>query len=178
MAPVIQPSPCICVNLRRASRAITELYDRALAPSGLKVTQYALLRAVFRAGTVTITDLAERVALDRTTLSRNLAPLQRRGLVRVSSGADKRVRQVSLAPGGQRAMERALPLWQQAQAQVRERLGASGIERLTTILADIQALPPADEAVTDTTSGRQHKRIQRTSPRNSPCNPPRGAPRP
>lgn len=175
---MLQPSSlCACINLRRASRAITEFYDWALAPSGLKVTQYALLRAVFRAGAVTLTDLAERVALDRTTLSRNLAPLQRRGLVRMSPGADRRVRQAGLTPAGERAMERALPLWQKAQAQVRERLGATGLDQLGAILARIHPLAE-QPAVIAAGRGRRPGPTRHTSPRSFPCSPLRGAPRP
>ena len=82
------PRSCICVNLRRASRAISQLYDEAMAASGLKVTQFSLLRAVERNEPVAITVLADDMELDRTTLARNLAPLERDRLLKRSAGRD------------------------------------------------------------------------------------------
>src|SRR3954454_25406477 len=81
-------APCACGRLRRATRALTQLYDDALAPAGLRLTQFALLRALKRSGPIGISELAARELLDRTALSRNLDPLIARGLVETVRGRD------------------------------------------------------------------------------------------
>lgn len=128
-------SRCTCVTLRRASRIVTQVYDEALERSGLRVTQYSLLGAVLRAGIANITGLAEDLVLDRTTLTRNLKPLERRGLIKVSAGVDQRERTVSLTAKGRETLERALPLWQHAQAMMQKRLGVRGVQTLASVLS-------------------------------------------
>ncbi|HLW02521.1 MAG TPA: MarR family winged helix-turn-helix transcriptional regulator [Ktedonobacterales bacterium] len=135
-------SPCYCVTLRRASQAITELYDAALAPSGLKITQLSLLRAVEREGPVSITALADAVYLDRTTLGRNLHVLEREGLVSLVPGFDLRERLVQLTDQGVATLEAAAPLWEQAQATVREALGKEQLKTLRDLLSQVGALTP------------------------------------
>src|SRR5215216_421883 len=103
---------CACANLRKAARAVTQLFDAALAPSGLKATQFTLLVTSRLSGEATINGLAERMAMDRTTLSRNLKPLARDGLLEVSPGGDGRTRLVQITSAGERALEEAYPLWQ------------------------------------------------------------------
>src|SRR5918994_5013719 len=88
---------CACANLRKAARAVTQLFDAALAPSGLKSTQFTLLVTSRLSGEATINGLAERMAMDRTTLSRNLKPLVRDGLLEVSPGGDGRTRLVRIS---------------------------------------------------------------------------------
>ncbi|HLQ27046.1 MAG TPA: MarR family transcriptional regulator [Acidiferrobacterales bacterium] len=134
-----KPSPCACTNLRRAARAITEFYDRNLEPAGLKVTQFSLLRSVLRAGPTSISALAEEVHLDRTTLGRNLAVLEREGLVALSPGRDQRERTVTLTHSGKRALDSAIPLWEQAQYKVMKALGRSGLDGLTSLLVKLEA---------------------------------------
>lgn len=128
-------SPCTCVTLRRASRFLTRLYDDTLQSSGLRVTQFSLLRAVSRADATSVTALAEELLLDRTTMTRNLKPLERRGLIKVVVGEDQRERTVSLTGKGREALNRALPLWENAQAVVRDRLGLKGLQALTSALS-------------------------------------------
>jgi len=120
----LAPSPCVCMNLRRASRAITRIYDRALEPSGLKVTQYSLLKNIEAYGPLNVSALAGLVALDRTTLVRNLKPLESAGLVEEVEGCDPRERQLGVTGLGRETIEVALPLWKQAQRQMSEQLGA------------------------------------------------------
>jgi DNA-binding MarR family transcriptional regulator len=91
---------CACKNLRRTARAVTQLYDETLRPSGLRVTQFTLLVAVAVSQPVPITRLADALALDRTTLARDLKPLTERGLVEVAAGEDRRVRVVRLTRQG------------------------------------------------------------------------------
>jgi len=134
-----QPSPCACTNLRRAARAITQFYDRSLEPAGLKVTQFSLLRSVLRAGPTSISALAEEVRLDRTTLGRNLAVLEREGLVSLSPGKDQRERTVTLTRSGKRALDSAIPLWEQAQHKVMKALGRGGVDDLTSLLVKVEA---------------------------------------
>jgi DNA-binding MarR family transcriptional regulator len=135
-------SPCACGRLRRAARALTQLYDDLMLPSGLRVTQFSLLRTLARDGTARISDLAEVLLLDRTALSRNLDPLVERGLVSTLPGRDARTREVSLTRAGERALSRALPYWKRAQVQVLKKLGTDRLEALTATLGEIEALHP------------------------------------
>jgi DNA-binding MarR family transcriptional regulator len=125
---------CACANLRKAARAATQVFDEALAPSGLRVTQFTLLVTSRLMGESTINELAERMAMDRTTLSRNLKPLVRSGLLEVRPGEDGRTRLVRLTPAGEQALEEAYPLWQQAQ---QETVSALGEERYEALLGDV-----------------------------------------
>ena len=115
-------SPCICTRLRRAARATNALYDIALAPTGLTTPQFALLRTLARTGACSLTAFGTATGHDRTTLNRTLGTLEREGLVRSGPGADKRERVVSLTPAGLAAIERAVPMWEHAQAEMAERV--------------------------------------------------------
>jgi DNA-binding MarR family transcriptional regulator len=128
---------CACANLRGAARAITRLYDDILRPSGLQATQFSLLVTIALASPTPITQLAERLVMDRTTLTRNLKPLQKQGLIQVATGEDQRTRLVSLTESGQQALARALPLWEKAQAQAVNTLGT---ERFKALLTDLSAI--------------------------------------
>jgi DNA-binding MarR family transcriptional regulator len=114
---------CVCFHLRRSARAITQLYDHILAPSGLRATQYTLLTVVRRTGGLTFSGLAELLGMDRTTLTRNLRPLERDGLVKIETGADRRVRLVQLTRLGERKHEAAEPLWTRAHNTVINGIG-------------------------------------------------------
>lgn len=133
---------CTCVAVRRASQAITHFYDRVLEPSGLKVTQLSLLRAVGRLETANISSLSATLQLDRTTLGRNLAVLERDGLVSITPGDDSRTRIVTLTEQGCAALEQAAPLWDAAQARLVEQLGSERLQALREMLSDIEALTP------------------------------------
>jgi DNA-binding MarR family transcriptional regulator len=131
---------CACANLRKAARALTQLFDEALAPSGLRVTQFTLLVTSGLVGESTINELAERMAMDRTTLSRNLKPLVRSGLLEVRPGEDGRTRLVRLTPAGEQALEEAYPLWQQAQRETVSTLGEERHEALLGAVARMVSL--------------------------------------
>ncbi|WP_354674406.1 MarR family winged helix-turn-helix transcriptional regulator [Cupriavidus alkaliphilus] len=133
-------TPCACTRIRRAARALTEVYDDALLPLGLKVTQFSLLRTIARLGTPSLTQLAGETALDRSTLGRNVGVLQRKGLVRLSEGEDLREHTVSLSPQACRLLEQAAPLWQQVQRRVEHALGAQGVAVLFDALARLEEL--------------------------------------
>jgi len=124
------PLPCACANLRRAARAVTQLYDRHLRPAGLRVTQFTLLQALQRAGLLRQGRLGELLALDSTTLTRTLALLHRAGWIRSTVGADRRERYWELTPAGRQRLERARPHWEAAQGELRRRLGTGAWESL------------------------------------------------
>jgi DNA-binding MarR family transcriptional regulator len=111
---------CACRNLRRTARAVTQLYDETLRPTGLRITQFTLLVAVAIREPVLVTRLADTLSLDRTTLARDLRPLTERGLVEIAAGEDRRTRVVRLTRQGRQAIGRAYPLWQRAQARIVE----------------------------------------------------------
>jgi DNA-binding MarR family transcriptional regulator len=127
-------SGCVCAHVRMAARAITQIYDEALRPAGLRVTQFGILSVVRQLGPVTLTRLAEATQTDRTTLTRNLGPLSRKRWIRVARGTDRREREVTLTEEGRATLRAALPHWERAQAQMAERLGS---ERLTRLLGDL-----------------------------------------
>lgn len=135
----LHPLQCTCFNLRRAARVVTQLFDEALRPSGLRSTQFSILAVVNTVGSSTINELARALVMDRTTLARNLKPLDKQGLVEVVSGKDLRTRQVTLTAKGRKVLARALPLWEQAQRDVIERLGDGPwynlMERLQQVVA-------------------------------------------
>lgn len=125
---------CTCGKLRRTARRLTQAYDRALKPAGLRLTQYSVLaNAALRPG-LSITDLAERMAMDRTTLTRNLRPLERAGWVRVAPGPDRRSRAVEITAAGRGVYERALPLWREAERAFRRGLGRDETAALHDLL--------------------------------------------
>jgi DNA-binding MarR family transcriptional regulator len=121
-------TPCACATLRRAARAVTAAYDAALAPSGLRITQFSILRRLARLGPLPVTRLAAESALDRSTMGRNLNPLERRGLVRIEVGnVDQRERVVHLTAAGETALEAALPHWRKAQERIAAMVQPSAI---------------------------------------------------
>lgn len=128
---------CACFALRKAARAVTQAFDEALRPTGLQPTQFSLLVAVRLLGEVSVSDLAEEVVADPTTLSRNLAVLQRRGLVTVAAGTDRRTRLVRLADEGHAMLARALPAWQEMNRRLSQEMGG---ERLTEVVRQVDML--------------------------------------
>ena len=128
---------CIGVNLRKASRAVTQLYEEVMRPCGLLPTQFSLLVATRRLGPVSISSLAEALVMDRTTLTRNLKPLERDGFLVVKPGKDdQRSREVTLTTKGLDQLERALPLWKKAQQRMTQELGT---DRLNQLLGNLAA---------------------------------------
>jgi DNA-binding MarR family transcriptional regulator len=131
---------CACTRVRRAARLLTDNYDEALKPLGLKVTQFSLLRTVARMEAPSLTALAQEMALDRSTLGRNVAVLQRAGLVDLSEGGDLRERTVSLTSKARRLLARAIPRWEEAQHRVDRTLGNQGVSTLFELLGRLEAL--------------------------------------
>jgi DNA-binding MarR family transcriptional regulator len=128
---------CVCNNLRRASRAATNYYDGLFAQTGdlhLRVSQCTILVVLYLTGPQTINALAEKLALDRTTLTRNLKPLAQDGLLTIASGNDQRTRVVMLTAQGEEALLRVLPLWEEAQAHM---IAGMGHEQVAALLAQL-----------------------------------------
>ena len=122
------PSPqdvtaCTCFNLRKAARVVSQAYDGALKPVGIKATQFSVLATLDTLVDLPMTQLAEQLLINRTALSRNLKPLERDGLVRLASEADQRVRLVTLTPAGKRIFDKALPLWAAMQDEMAATMG-------------------------------------------------------
>ena len=132
-------SSCIGTRVRRTARVVGNYYDMHLKSVGLKGTQFTLLNAIFLNPSITITQLADLLLLNRTTLNRNLKPLERQGLVRTSSGKDQRTRVLNLTQEGRNILQSALPLWLEAQSGVVETLGIR-IQRLTEDLSQLEKL--------------------------------------
>jgi len=126
---------CACATLRETSRTLTRMYDEALKPSGLLATQYIVLVAIQKDQPATIGQLAETLVMDRTTLTRNLKPLEKSGLIVSGTGEDQRTHVVSLTLKGKTAMEKAFPLWRKVQGHVATTLGP---KRLAHLLSDLK----------------------------------------
>ena len=128
---------CACFKVRKAARAITKLYEEMLRPSGLRATQFSLLMATRVMGPVTVVKLAEIMVMDRTTLTRNLQILEKRRLITIKRGEDRREREVTLTAAGMEVLTKAVPLWEEAQNRVEEGLGE---ERLQNLLGDLSEM--------------------------------------
>ena len=118
--------PCACANLRRAARVVSQRYEQALRPVGIKGTQFTLLQALTMAGSITQGRLGEILGLDSTTLTRTLALLRRKGWIQSTPGEDRREVRLALTPSGRRKYGIALPYWESAQRQFRTALGEAG----------------------------------------------------
>ncbi len=131
---------CATANVRKASRAVTKVYAECLARAGLEPTQYSLLVACSLFEGVTVSKLAEVFVMDRSALARNLGVMEKRGLLRVKPGEDRRTRKVTLTENGKAALAEALPHWRAAQGKVERKFGA---ERLGRLLSELKALMSA-----------------------------------
>ena len=141
---------CVCFHLRRSARTITQVYDRILAPSGLRGTQFTLLTVVRRTGGLPFSSLAEVLGMDRTTLTRNLRPLERDGLLKIEAGTDRRVRLVKLTRLGERKQTQAQPLWAEAHRRITHGIGQATWKTLRqdlsrTIAVGLEAIAEQDQ---------------------------------
>jgi DNA-binding MarR family transcriptional regulator len=134
------PLTCMGLHVRRASRILTQAYNEALRPVGLVSSQFTLLVAINLMGATAIGTLAQQLFTDQTTLTRNLKLLATKGLIKIEAGEDRRVRIVSLTDRGSEVLALALPLWEQVQADLADRFGASKWQTLLSLLSDITAL--------------------------------------
>jgi DNA-binding MarR family transcriptional regulator len=131
---------CACFNFRKASRAVTQFFDGVLQPSGLRSTQFVMLVAIGAEGRPTLPELARALTVDRSTLTRNLQPLERDGLLRVSGGKGERASVVRLTPKGERLLAHTVPLWEKAQTRFVEQFGG---QRWPNMLDDLNRVVDA-----------------------------------
>lgn len=115
--------PCQCASLRRAARALTQLYEQSLRPLGLRATQFTVLQALELAGEVSQGELGQMLVMDSTSLTRTLEIMRRRGWIVKRPGKDQRERRLSLSQSGREQSRRATPAWEKAQGRLRRQLG-------------------------------------------------------
>jgi DNA-binding MarR family transcriptional regulator len=132
------PAGCNCLALRQAARHVSQFYDQFLAPSGLRTTQYSILARLQRKGAMTINALAADLVTDRTTLGRNLLPLQREGLITIEPGqADRRSKEIRLTDTGAARVRSARKGWEEAQAQFEGAFGVKRAKELRALLHEV-----------------------------------------
>jgi DNA-binding MarR family transcriptional regulator len=127
-------SICVCHKSRMAMRSVTRAYDEALRPTGLRATQLLLLVAIAAEGAVSISALANAMGMDRTTLTRNVEPLEKEGLIQRGEEGWRRSRSLKLTGAGRSLMSRAIPLWEAAQRDLRGKLGEKDWAAVHTVL--------------------------------------------
>lgn len=138
-SPAPAPGPCVCSQVRRIARKLSSLYDTVLSPENLTITQYSLLANIGRAGQLSHSVLAEKVGMERTTLTRNLRPLTRAKWVTAATGEDRRQHLLQLTAAGKRKLLRSLPLWEEAQRQFLAQMGSESLQDLRGRLASAEA---------------------------------------
>jgi DNA-binding MarR family transcriptional regulator len=131
--------PCTCSQVRRLARKLSSLYDTFLSSEDLTITQYSLLANIERAGQLSHAALAEKVGMERTTLTRNLRPLTRAKWVVAATGKDRRQHMLQLTAAGRRKLVRSLPLWEEAQGQFLSQIGAESLQELRTLLTSAES---------------------------------------
>ncbi|MBV9568912.1 MAG: winged helix-turn-helix transcriptional regulator [Hyphomicrobiales bacterium] len=131
---------CTCLAVRQAARHISQFYDQHLASAGLRTTQFSILAKLNRLGPMTINALADELVMDRTTLGRNILPLEREGLLAISPGrTDRRKKELHVTPGGIERLRVALKGWSEAQAQFAGAFGPERTRGLRTLLFDVSS---------------------------------------
>jgi DNA-binding MarR family transcriptional regulator len=132
------PAACNCLALRQATRHVTQFYDGFLVPAGIRATQYSILARLSRKGAMTINALAAELVMDRTTLGRNIRPLQRDGLVAIGSGeSDRRRKELRLTPFGAARFQIAQKAWTKAQANFEQAFGTRRAKAMRVLLEDV-----------------------------------------
>ena len=132
--------PCYCIAWRRTSNVLTEFYDRAFADLGISIAQYSLLKNIGRLGKCNKTELAEVCRLERSTIVRNLAVLQKRGFIDDAPEATSRNKVIQLTESGRELIEKGGEVWQRQQAAVEEAIGAGNMPLFWRMLESINAL--------------------------------------
>jgi DNA-binding MarR family transcriptional regulator len=140
--PAPAPTPCLCTALRRATRSVTRLYDDALRPLDLRITQFALLRQLVRHGERTMRELAALVVVEETALNRAVRGLESRGWVAIRTGDDRRERVLAITAAGRALLAEATPLWDAVQARMTAELGADWQVLMTALHAVTASAAP------------------------------------
>jgi DNA-binding MarR family transcriptional regulator len=145
-----RPEECTCLAVRQAARHVTQFYDRRLAASGLRTTQFSILAKLRQQGPMTINTLADEMVMDRTTLGRNILPLQREGLLSVTPGRkDRRSKELRLTEAGVERLREAREGWREAQAQFAAAFGEERAAGLRALLREVSATDlPAESSTT------------------------------
>lgn len=133
-------SVCNCLNLRRASAALTRIYDEKLSPSGLTISQFSILKHLKHLGPLSVSELASQIRLDRTTLVRSLKPLESSELIIDVSKKGSRNRQLQLSEKGIAKYNEAEVFWNDAQSYLETNLGRANVEMLIPLLSMIERL--------------------------------------
>jgi DNA-binding MarR family transcriptional regulator len=134
------PEECNCLAVRQAARHITQFYDQRLAPSGLRTTQFSILAKLRRLGPMTINTLAAEMVMDRTTLGRNILPLERDGLIAVEQGSrDRRSKELRVTKAGEARFRAGLKGWVEAQRRFEKAFGAKRTADMRVLLRAVAA---------------------------------------
>jgi DNA-binding MarR family transcriptional regulator len=128
-------SLCYCTVTRTAARKITSVYDDTLAPTGVNVAQFTLLRMLERQGEIALTELGSLLELDRSTIGRNTRLMEKMGLIKLGTGDDQRETTVGLTRQGKRICEVGAPLWEAAQGRIEKKLGRKQASDLRALLS-------------------------------------------
>jgi DNA-binding MarR family transcriptional regulator len=128
---------CNCSSLRSATRALSLAYDEVLRPSGLRMTQFSILARASAVGEMPLSELADLMAMDRTTLGRNLQPLEREDLIQINVGADRRERLVSITANGRKTLLRAMPLWEDVHRRFEQKVGKREAKALRDMMKSL-----------------------------------------
>lgn len=142
MNPATRPMPqdCNCLAVRQAARHMTQFYDQFLAPAGLRTTQFSILAKLKRMGPMTINTLAKDLVMDRTTLGRNILPLEREGLIAIVTGrSDRRSKELRLTESGAERLRAALKGWVEAQTRFEAAFGGERTSELRGLLRAVAA---------------------------------------
>lgn len=131
---------CVCTTVRKADRALYRYYEDALDGSGLTVTQFSILRTLRREGPMPLSRLADSLAMERTSLYRTIAALEKNSTVSIRPGANRKIRVAHLSVTGEAMIRRALPAWQRAQSRMIDSIGADSWATLSTVLTTIPNL--------------------------------------
>jgi DNA-binding MarR family transcriptional regulator len=146
----LKPELCNCLALRQAARHVTQFYDHYLVPTGVRTTQFSILAMLEGLGPISINALAEAMVMDRTTLGRNIQPLEREGLIAVTKGrADRRSKELQLTGAGAARLHAASKAWAEAQTRFERSFGSKRTSDLRAILRAVTAsdlMPAAPDA--------------------------------
>ncbi len=144
LASIMECTECTCFNLRKAARVVTQIFDNAMRSINLRATQFTLLALAYAHGPITVTKLSEEMVADRTTLSRNLNPMEKSGLIRIEQGDDRRTRIVIITESGKRKLEEAYPLWKKAQLEIKDVMGTDKWSTLISNSTELVSLTRLD----------------------------------
>jgi DNA-binding MarR family transcriptional regulator len=129
--------PCYCGSLRQAARVVTQLYDQSLKPSGVKITQFGILRLLAARPDLTTGDIANALAMDSTTLTRTLKIIKDSGWIDAAQGEDRRERRWTITQSGSSKIQEAIPLWKQAQKELAQSAQGVDLDFLNRTLFDL-----------------------------------------